>query len=139
MVYMVNEVFGKMLGLLRRYYFVVIVVAAIIVKCIMTINLPINPRDPVGADEYLMMEQAEQLVAGNYLGPYNYLTLVKGIGFPLFLAFSYKIGCSLLLLYSIFYAGACLIALIPIRRMIKKKTLQLLVYHYIYLLSTLFS
>lgn len=125
---MVNEVFGKMLGLLRRYYFVVIVVAAIIVKCIMTINLPINPRDPVGADEYLMMEQAEQLVAGNYLGPYNYLTLVKGIGFPLFLAFSYKIGCSLLLLYSIFYAGACLIALIPIRRMIKKKTLQLIVF-----------
>lgn len=111
-----------------KNYFWIIVGLAILIKLIFTVNLPLNARDPLGADEYLMMEQAEQLAAGNYLGPYNYLTLVKGIGFPVFLAFSYKIGIPLLALYGIFYAVVCLIALIPMRRVIKNKPLQLLAF-----------
>ena len=113
---------------IKKHYFAIIIICAIVVKHIITINLPIIARDPIGADEYLMMYQAEQLADGNYLGPYNYLTLVKGIGFPVFLALSYKIGVPLLSLFSIFYAITCLVALIPIRRIIKKPSLQLLAF-----------
>ena len=114
--------------IIKKYYFVVIVILAITVKTLITVNLPINARDYGGADEYLMMEQAESLVNGNYLGEYNEKTLVKGIGFPLFLAFSYQTGISLFMLYSIFYAGVCLVALVPIRHLIKKRPLRLLVF-----------
>ncbi len=112
----------------EKYYFILIVVLAIIVKLIITTNLPLNARDPIGADEYLMMQQAESLANGEYLGPYNFLTLVKGIGFPVFLAFSYKIGIPLLMLYGIFYAAVCLVALVPIRRLVQKKPLQLIAF-----------
>lgn len=118
----------KVTNFVRKYYFVVVVLAAILLKCIITTNLSINARDPYGADEYLMLRQAEQLASGNYLGPYDNFTLVKGIGFPLFLAFSYKIGIPLLLFYSIFYSAVCVIALLPIRRIVKKRPLQLLAF-----------
>ena len=36
-------------------------------------------------DDYLVLARAQQIVNGNWLGQYNYLTLVKGIGFELFL------------------------------------------------------
>lgn len=119
---------NNVLNFLHKYYFIIIIICAIILKHIITINLPIDARDPMGADEYLMMYQAEQLTSGNYLGPYNYLTLAKGIGFPLFLAISYKIGIPLLSFYSIFYTIACLIALFPIRRIIKNRPLQLIAF-----------
>ncbi len=118
----------KSVVLIKKYYFVAIVLIAIIIKSVITINLPIYARDPSGADEYLMMSQAEHLVDGDYLGPYNYLTLVKGIGFPLFLAFSFKIGIPLLALYNFFYITVCLVAMVPIRRMIKRRPLQLLAF-----------
>lgn len=111
-----------------KYYYVGIIIFAVILKVTLTANLPLYARDSGGADEYLMMYQAEQLASGNYLGPYNYLTLVKGIGFPVFLSLSYKLGIPLLVMYSLFYVTVCLIALIPIRRMIKQRPLQLLVF-----------
>lgn len=119
----------KSLGVwIKKYYFVVIVVFALVAKTLITVNLPINARDYGGADEYLMLEQAESLVNGNYLGEYNEKTLTKGIGFPLFLAFSFKTGIPLYILYSLFYGGVCLIALIPIRRIVKRRPLQLLAF-----------
>ena len=118
----------KIIDILKKYWFPIIVVIAIVVKHIITINLPMNLRDSVGADEYLMLYQAENLVKGNYLGPYDYLTLVKGIGFPVFLACAFKLGLSYLSLYSIYYSVACLVALIPIRRMVKNKVLLLVVF-----------
>lgn len=118
----------KIIDILKKYWFPIIVVIAIVVKHIITINLPMNLRDSVGADEYLMLYQAENLVKGNYLGPYDYLTLVKGIGFPLFLACAFKLGISYLSLYSIYYSVACLVTLIPISRMVKNKVLLLVVF-----------
>ena len=118
----------KVLDFTKKYWVPIIIIVAIIIKHIITINLPMNIRDSIGADEYLMLYQAENLVNGNYLGPYDYLTLVKGIGFPLFLAFSFKLGISYLALYSIYYSIACLVSLIPIHKMIKSKILLLVVF-----------
>lgn len=112
----------------KKYWFVIFIVISIIIKHILTINLPMNVRDDMGADEYLMLYLAENLVKGNYLGPYNCFTLVKGIGFPLFLAFAYKLGISYLSLYSLFYSVACLITLVPIRKMIKNRFMLLVIF-----------
>lgn len=119
---------NKTLVFIKKHAFVIAIVIAIIIKHILTINLPVYARDEIGADEYLMLCQAENLIKGMYLGSYNYLTLVKGIGFPLFLTLAYKIGISYLSLYSIFYSFASLVALIPLRKMIKNKFLQFILF-----------
>lgn len=113
----------KIYNFITKYWFVIILGLLILLKQFLVINLPINVRDGSGADEYLMLHHAENLIKGLYLGPYDYLTLVKGIGFPLFLVFAYKIGISYLGLYGLFYSIVCLITLIPIGKMVKNKFL----------------
>jgi hypothetical protein len=44
------------------------------------------------ADEWLFMREGMSIVSGNWLGDYNNGTLVKGVGYPLFLAGNYMTG-----------------------------------------------
>ena len=117
-----------MKNFIKKNWLYILFFLLIIIKHLLTINIPIYIRDNNGADEYLMLSQAESLIKGNYLGTYDYLTLVKGIGFPLFLATAFKIGISYLSLYSIYYSVATLIAMIPLRKIVKSKFLLLLAF-----------
>ncbi len=60
-----------------------------------------------GHDDQLFIQLAEYLVHGDWLGPYNQLTLAKGPAYPLFIAASFALGLPLFLSQQLFYAGAC--------------------------------
>src|SRR5210317_1734883 len=57
-------------------------------------------------DDYLFIKLAKNILSGQWFGPYDYYTLIKGPGFPLFLAVVHHLGLPLLfaqqLLYSLF-------------------------------------
>jgi hypothetical protein len=59
-------------------------------------------------DDYWFIEKASTLLAGEWLGPYNEITLIKGAGYPLWIAFVSSLGMPLLLAQQVFYALACL-------------------------------
>jgi hypothetical protein len=56
-----------------------------------------------GFDDDLYMRSAYQIATGNWLGPYDKLTLAKLPGFPLFLAINYLVGLPIILSLSIIY------------------------------------
>ncbi len=60
-----------------------------------------------GHDDLLFVQLAQHLVQGNWLGPYNELTLAKGPAYPLFIAATFTIGLPLFLAQHLFYAVAC--------------------------------
>lgn len=60
-----------------------------------------------GHDDRLFIELAQHLVRGDWLGPYNELTLAKGPFYPLFIAAAFLIGLPLFLAQHAFYAAAC--------------------------------
>lgn len=60
-----------------------------------------------GYDDRLFVELAQHLVRGEWLGPYNELTLAKGPFYSLFIAASFLIGVPLFLAQHLFYAAAC--------------------------------
>lgn len=60
-----------------------------------------------GHDDRLFLELAQHLVRGDWLGPYNELTLAKGPFYPMFIAASFLIGLPLFLAQHAFYAAAC--------------------------------
>lgn len=60
-----------------------------------------------GHDDRLFIELARHLVHGEWLGPYNELTLAKGPFYPLFIAAVFVIGLPLFLAQQAFYAAAC--------------------------------
>ena len=61
-----------------------------------------------GMDDALFVRQSTHLATGHWLGPYDELTLAKGPGHPLFLAFSIVLGISVPLAQRLLYAAACL-------------------------------
>ena len=60
-----------------------------------------------GHDDRLFIELAQHLVRGEWLGPYNELTLAKGPFYPLFIAASFSLGVPLFLAQHLFYIAAC--------------------------------
>lgn len=60
-----------------------------------------------GHDDRLFIELAQHLVRGEWLGPYNELTLAKGPFYPLFIAAAFLAGVPLFLAQHAFYAAAC--------------------------------
>ena len=117
---------NKFILFINRYWYIFLILLLIIIKHIITINLPINIRDASGADEYLMLTNSENLIKGNYLGSYNWLTLVKGIGFPIFVMLGFKIGLSNLCMYSLFYSFSSLIALYAFSKFTNNRKIKIL-------------
>jgi len=62
-----------------------------------------------GHDDLLFINLAHKLIQGEWLGPYNELTLSKGPFYPIFIAASYLTGIPLFLAQHLFYVFACAI------------------------------
>lgn len=69
---------------------------------------PINYVPGSPEDDSLFMRLGLELVSRRWLGAYNNLTLVKGVGFPIFLALNYLVGLPVNLALCGLYAASCL-------------------------------
>ena len=76
---------------------------------ILAMHLPVSIYTNASYDDALFWEHAIQILQGNWLGVYNQLTLAKGAGFPLFLAFNKVLGTPVTLLITLSYLLACLL------------------------------
>lgn len=110
-----------------------------IVRYFMITSLPIYVRDVEGADEYLMLYQAEQLLQGNYLGPYDQLTLVKGPFFPVFLACCNWLGIPYLSGIALLYILGCVIAMKAVRRIVSNDIINLILFVVLLFIPTVSS
>jgi hypothetical protein len=79
------------------------VTAAVIVLVVTVVSTAIRQNSPayLGAswtfDDALFTKLASSILDGEWLGPYDFLTLSKGPGFPIFLAAAYKLHLPLML------------------------------------------
>ena len=60
-------------------------------------------------DDTLFVGLALSILQGNWLGDYNQFTLMKGSGYPLFIAFSNVLNIPLIVAQELLYLGACLV------------------------------
>lgn len=108
------------------HFYVLLVLC--LVRYFMITALPIYVRDAMGADEYLMLYQAEQLLQGNYLGPYDQFTLVKGPFFPMFLACCNWLGISYLSGTAMMYILGCFVVTKAIQHFVPNSIINLLIF-----------
>ena len=66
-----------------------------VIKHVLVTTLPVVAAHTT-TDDLLMVQMAEDLLRGNWLGAYSPVILMKGIFFPVFLAASYRFGSSYL-------------------------------------------
>ena len=98
------------------------------IKHVMVARLPIIAQSSAMFDDLLMVQIAKSLLGGHWLGAYSHLTLIKGITFPLFLAFGVKTGISFITLQTTVYTIACLLFTLAVSPLFKRKLLLLPIY-----------
>ena len=79
-------------------------------------------------DDLLFLNAAESIKHFKWLGPYNETTLIKGPGYPLFVAFVNVIHMPLLLAQQFYYALTCVVLVIAVRPRIRAPWLLTILY-----------
>jgi hypothetical protein len=82
-------------------------------------------------DDYLFVKLAKHILNGDWLGPYDQVTLVKGPVYPLFIAFGNLLGIPLLLFQHLLYSGICVVAIMAFRPLLRKQWLFLFIFFFL--------
>jgi hypothetical protein len=83
---------------------------------------------PWPEDDRLYVRQAVHLLNGSWLGPYDELTLIKGSGFPIFLAGSHLSGLPLPVVEGLLYSVAVLLFCLALRPGFKRPSVLLVLF-----------
>jgi hypothetical protein len=97
----------------------IVAAAATAFRIVLAYNTPISPSTDATVDDALLMNYANQLLAGKWVGPYGVYTLAKNVGYSLclvafhLLGIRYQLGFVLLLILSCIVAAQSLRPLVP--------------------------
>lgn len=100
-------------------WFWIFVIVLAVVKQYLVYNLPVYAISDALPDDGLMVYLAENLKNGQWLGSYQRLTLVKGIGYPLFLVLCNLLPFSYLSVSSVFYTVSVLCMVYAVKPLFK--------------------
>ena len=111
----------------RKKAMILALILLVAVKQLMVIGLPLYVIGDAGYDDRLMVEMAQHIASGQWLGPYSDMTLVKGWFFPLFLAVISRVpGLTFLTAFTLCYSLSCVILSIALYPAIKNRALVVL-------------
>lgn len=79
-------------------------------------------------DDRLFFSEAVHIANGEWLGPYTDITLIKGPGYPIFLALCHIMGLPVLLAERLFYGFFCLVCVICLGQVIRRRAVLLAMY-----------
>jgi len=104
------------LGLTRLFYFDLrktvvycYVVISLLIYVSVAAHTPLSIYVTAPHDDTLFMSLGRYLSEGTWLGPYNEFTLMKGPGYPVFLALSNWLGISVSLAHALFHCASVVI------------------------------
>jgi hypothetical protein len=79
-------------------------------------------------DDYLFISLAKNILSGQWLGPYNHYTLIKGPGYPLFIAVVHHLGLPLLIAQQLLYSLFSILVVIALRPLVTGRWLLMAVF-----------
>lgn len=98
----------------RLFIFMIVI---IMLKQLLVIGLPLFAHAGAGHDDRLMINMANSLSNGQWLGEYSEKTLIKGLFFPLFLSLNNFLGIPYTIALPAFYSLACVIFIFGIKKL----------------------
>ena len=103
-----------------------IYVFLVLVRITISNKLPCFLLPETPHDDGWVLDKAKHILRGQWLGPYDHFTLIKGVFSPLLLAFSGCIGVSFSFLNTAIYCLACFVFVMAVRPFIKNNWLHIL-------------
>ena len=98
----------------------------ILIRLALSSRLPSYFLPDMPHDDGWILNRAVYILKGEWFGPYDQFTLIKGVFSPLLLAFSAYIGVTFNGLNTALYCFACVIFVAAVRPIIKNRWLQVL-------------
>lgn len=97
---------------------ILIIILSIItsIRIYLAVKIPLYIQAGAGYDDFLFIDYAKELLKGNWLGDFNYVTLAKSASFSVFIAINNILGIP----YSVGLIGIYIIAIIVFIVAIKK-------------------
>lgn len=105
-----------------------IIAAVVALKLALTADLPLSFGGMFRYDDALFVRQAAALLDGQWLGPFNHITLSKGPVYPFFLAASSASHFPLHVTQTAFHAFACFVFVLALRPLLSSPALRLLLF-----------
>ncbi|HWK34304.1 MAG TPA: hypothetical protein VNR51_11560 [Hyphomicrobium sp.] len=102
-------------------------------------NVPVVAIPAAGHDDALFVRLAMNVVKGDWLGPYNNLTLAKGAFYPLWIAGTWIVGLPLLVTQGLAYALGCLLLARGLRPWLRSEAVTFLVFLVLLLNPTVYG
>ena len=112
---------------LTQYGFLLLGLILLIGKHVLVMHLPIEARH-YSIDDLLMVQMAEGLVQGDWLGDYSAYILMKGCFFPMLLAGIHRLGIPYLSALDILYGLSCVFFVRQMRHVLKSRLLRLVLF-----------
>jgi hypothetical protein len=107
-------------------------VSLIILSCVLYIvvytHIPLFIWITGSYDDGLFIELGRSLAMGQWLGPYSHFTLMKGPGYPIFLAISSWLGVSVSFMHALFHCTAVTFLTWVITRISKSRLLGISIF-----------
>ena len=125
---MLKKAIKTILEKIKKYWLVLLFIILLIIKILIVQVQPTTAKYSMIYDDQLMVEQANSIVSGNWLGEYNSKTLTKGVFTPLFIALTYILNIPFLIGKEIFYGIACIVFVLIISKKIKSKIALICIY-----------
>lgn len=114
--------------LLRPFWFWTSVLFLIAAKLWLVSGQTLFVIGDASHDERLFLNIANHLISGEWLGPFNNLTLAKGVFYSFWLAGVHTLGIPLLLSQHLLYIAACILVILAIRPLVRGCAPLLLVF-----------
>lgn len=95
---------------------------------LVAMHLPVALYAIFRHDDALFWQQAHALLSGEWLGAYSQFTLMKGPGYPFFLALNRALGLSVSVSQALLYSGACALLALAVFRATGRRWLALLMF-----------
>ncbi len=112
----------------KLIYVILIIIILAIIKQLLLYNYPIMAFIGATSDDVLMVKLAKNILSGNWLGKYNYNTLMKGPVFPMILALLKQMNLSYIGSITFLYTISCIIFMIAIRKKVKNNIWFIIIY-----------
>lgn len=114
--------------IMKKNKTVIILIVIMLIKIAIVQVQPINAKYTMKYDDQLMINMANSIIEGKWLGEYKSFTLIKGVFTPLFIVIMYLLKIPFLIGKEIFYGIACITFILVISKKIRKKIILLLIY-----------
>ena len=112
----------------KKIIFILIFVIITLIRFLISFNLKSLYISNLSYDDKIMTDQMTSLLSGKYLGEYSEFTLIKGIIFPLLLAFTRTIHISYSTMFTTLYILSAIYFIRPFEKLIKNKKLMFIFY-----------